>query len=102
MHWRAIIHAGSGKLKRYLIVFGAAFLLIWLVFLDSHSLMSRIRWHREHTRLERENAVLRAEIEELQTRLSRPLSDEEVERIAREEYGMSRSGEVVYPVVEDR
>ena len=89
-------------MKRWLFAGGAALLLIWFVFLDSHSLLSRIEWHRERAGLDRENAVLRAQIAELETRLSRRLTDEEVERIAREEYGMSRPGEVVYRVeIED-
>jgi cell division protein FtsB len=98
MYWRAITFRQPGRMKRWLLAAGAMFLLIWFVFLDSHSLTSRIEWHRERARLERENAVLSAQIADVEARLSRRLSDEEVERIAREEYGMSRPGEVVYRV----
>ena len=89
-------------MKKWLMVAGAAFILVWFLFLDSHSMMSRLEWHREHTRLEAENAHLQAQISELESKLSRRLTDEEIERIAREEYGMSRSGEVVYSVKEAR
>ena len=102
MHWRSIIQNTPSRVKRWLLIAGAAFVLFWFVFLDSHSLLSRIRWQRELNRLESENVQLRAQIEDLETRLARPLTDEELERIARENYGMSRQGEVVYPVEEEK
>lgn len=73
----------------------------WLGFLDSHSVYKRISLHRESQRLEAENRVLRDEIDRLQAELDRELSDEEIERIAREQYGMRREDETVYPVKRD-
>ncbi len=101
MYWREILHTTTGKVKRWLWIAGATFLLVWFVFLDSHSLLSRIQWHREHAQLEQNNTLLRAQILELESRLARRLTDEEVEQIAREEYGMSRPGEVVYTLEEE-
>ena len=98
MHWRAIIQNTPSRVKRWIFIAGASFALFWFLFLDSHSLLSRIQWHREHGQLVKENEQLRAQIEDLETRLARPLSDLEIERIAREQYGMTRPGEVVYPV----
>lgn len=98
MHWRAIIKNSPGLLKRWIFIAGAGFALFWFLFLDSHSLLSRIQWHREHVRLETENEQLRAQIADLEARLARPLTDLEIERIAREQYGMTRPGDVVYPV----
>ena len=69
-------------------------------FFDSHSVYKRVTWHREVTALEAENAQLRAEIERLEAELEQGLSDEEIERIAREQYGMQREGETVYPIKE--
>lgn len=71
---------------------------VWVLLLDSHSVVDRVRWHQEHAALSAENARLQAEIGALRTRLERPLSDELVEQIAREEYGMQREGETVYPL----
>ncbi|MCZ6705765.1 MAG: septum formation initiator family protein [Bacteroidetes bacterium] len=100
MSWRSLIQNMPGQVRRWLLVAGAAFMLFWFVFFDSHSLLSRIRWHQESTKLNSENAQLRSEIDELEAQLARPLTDEDVERIAREEYGMTRPGEVVYRVEE--
>ena len=79
----------------------AAIVLIWVAFFDSHSLLSRLQWHREKAKLQTENAELKADISALEQRLRQPLTDAEIERIAREEYGMSRDDETVYPVRED-
>lgn len=83
-------------------IIACALLLLggWITFFDSHSLIKRIAWHREHAELVESNARLRAEIDRLEIEVSKGLSDEVVERIAREEYGMRRSGETVYRVAE--
>ncbi|MXW64261.1 MAG: septum formation initiator family protein [Bacteroidetes bacterium SB0662_bin_6] len=70
------------------------------VFLDSHSLLKRMTWRNEYTEVRQENERLRADIEQLEKEVSEGLSDEAVEKIAREEYGMHRPGETVYPVEE--
>lgn len=88
----------SSTVGRWLLAGLAVLLLLWITFFDSHSLLRRYSWHAEHERLQQENARLEAQIDELQKQLARPLSDETVERIAREEYGMSRPGETVYRV----
>jgi len=71
---------------------------VWVAFFDSHSLVQRYRWHQNLDELTTENATLRQEIQQLQRTLDRPLADSTVERIAREEYGMKRPGEVIFPV----
>ncbi|NNF04967.1 MAG: septum formation initiator family protein [Rhodothermales bacterium] len=76
--------------------------LVWVTFFDSHSLWSRYTFHRERLELQEENAALKADIARLEERLSAPLTDEDVIRIAREEFGMSRPGEVVYPLKRER
>lgn len=72
--------------------------LIWVAFFDSHSMFKRVRWHQEYVRLAHTNEVLERQIDSLETQLKAPLSDEVVEQIAREEYGMRRPGERVYRV----
>lgn len=70
------------------------------LFLDSHSLLKRMTWRNEYTEVRQENERLRTDIEQLEKEVSEGLSDEAVEKIAREEYGMHRPGETVYPVEE--
>ena len=71
---------------------------LWFIYFDSYSLVKRQQWSREHLELQQENERLRAEIEALQARLEAPPSDAEIEKIAREQYGMRREGETVYRV----
>lgn len=77
-----------------LVVLGA----IWFAFFDSYSLTRRIKWHHEYEYLTRENARLQSEIEALQEYANTEPTDEMIERIARDKYGMRRPGETVYPL----
>lgn len=88
----------TSSLRRW--IFGGLLLalVVWVVFFDSHSLWKRYQWHQELDALTQENRELRRDIEHLQEQLDRPLSDQVVERIAREEYGMKRPGETIYRV----
>ena len=86
-------------LTRWHLLFGVILLLgIWLAFFDSHSLLKRYRWHQERELLHHENQALRKRIDVLESKLEKGLSKEDVERIAREQYGMRRPGETVYRV----
>ncbi len=77
---------------------GVILLLVWIAFLDSHSLYKRWTWHNELVGLTEQNQLLREEIERLRTELATDLTDEQIERIAREQYGMQRPGETVHPI----
>lgn len=94
----AFSDAEKRRLRNRVIVCGFLVLGVWLTFFDSHSLIKRLSWHRQHAQLVEENTRLRMEIERLEKEVSKGLSDELVERIAREEYGMRRPGEKVYRV----
>lgn len=76
-------------------------LVLWILFFDSHSVMNRVLWHYEYQTLSEENEALREDIRSLEDQLEEPLSDEAVERMAREEYGMVRPGETIYRIERD-
>ena len=88
------------RLRRIILWAIVAAALCSFLFLDSHSLLKRMTWRNEYTEVRQENEKLRADIEQLEKEVSEGLSDEAVEKIAREEYGMHRPGETVYPVEE--
>jgi cell division protein FtsB len=85
-------------LTRWLLIGVAALLAVWITFFDSHSLLNRYQWHQEYEELSAENEHLQKQVGTLERKLEQPLSDEVVERIAREEYGMKRPDETVYPI----
>ena len=88
--------------RRLTIGLAAALLLaIWIGFFDSHSLQKRIVWASELEALEEENVQLRARIQELEASLEAGVTDEDIARIARENFGMQRPGETVYRVEEE-
>ena len=78
--------------------FGLAF--IWVGFFDSHSIYKRLSWHQEAQAIASKNLELQQEIERLDSQLEVDVSDEVIEQLAREEYGMRKEGETVYPIKE--
>jgi cell division protein FtsB len=88
----------SRRVRRWLIAGAVLVLMVWLTFFDSHSLLRRAQWHHEMSTLRAENEQLQARIDELEQKLQETSSDEVVEQIAREQYGMRRRGETVYRV----
>ena len=71
---------------------------VWILFFDTYSIRSHRMWKSERDRLKVENAELRQEIARLRDELSQPPTDESIEKVAREEYGMRRPDDVVYRV----
>ena len=86
------------QLRRWLLIGGLAVGGVWFLFFDSHSLVQRGQYYAEARELQAENAALQAEIDRLEAQLDAGISDDLVEEVAREQYGMRRSGETVYPV----
>ena len=89
------------NLRRLTLWAAAGILGFWIVFLDSHSLFKRIQWHRELHALQVENVRLAEETALLEHQLATGISDEVVERIAREQYGMQRPGETIYRIEQE-
>lgn len=86
--------------KRRLYLGVALLLLVWVALFDSHSIMQRVRLHRQQHQLQAANAQLESEIRTLQETMAAGLSRADIERLARTRYGMSRPGEVVHPIQE--
>lgn len=90
-------HVSTGRRLTRLLLIGLMFAgLLWFTWFDSYSLIRRAKWQRDYEQLVEENIQLRSEIAELQSMLENPPSDEAIEKIAREQYGMRRDGETVY------
>ena len=90
---------GDRKVAPLAATFALLFLLGWLAFFDSHSILKRVAWHQERAEVRAQNEELASQIAEIEAQLEQGLSDELVERLAREQYGMRRPGESVYPTV---
>jgi cell division protein FtsB len=86
--------------KRSTLLVAGLIILFWVLFLDSHSVLNRIQWHREADRLREQNRTMQAVIAKAQAELSRRDDEKEIERIARESYAMRRDSETVYRVEE--
>lgn len=76
-------------------------ILVWVLFLDSHSVLNRVRWHNEAERLKEENRKMEEVIARTKEELARRNDEQEIERIARESYGMRRDGETVYRIEDE-
>lgn len=87
--------------RRGTILIVVLLVLIWVLFLDSHSVLNRVRWHRETEQLRDENRKMEAVITQTKEKLARRNEEKEIERIARESYGMRRDGETVYRVEDE-
>ena len=91
----------SRPLGRRLLLGGLLLIGLWVSFFDSHSLLRRARWTYELHTKQTENALLERELDVLEEQLKSVESPEVIERVAREQYGMRRPGETVYPVEVD-
>ncbi|MEM1125640.1 MAG: septum formation initiator family protein [Bacteroidota bacterium] len=70
--------------------------VVWIGVLGEYSVLQRVQWHLELRAVQADNQRLLLEIDELEAALDEGLNDAEVERIAREQYGLQRPGETVY------
>ncbi len=86
--------------KKWLLVSAGLLLIVWVLLLDTHSLWTRFTLTSELRALQAENALLSTEIDQVKSLIERPLSNADIERIAREKYSMQRPEELVYPLVD--
>lgn len=91
-------HLGKLLGRRATLLLLGGFILLWVLLFDSHSILNRLRWHHEAEQLREENARMEAVVVQTKEALSRQNDDDEIERIARESYGMRREGETVYRI----
>ena len=71
--------------KRRILLGAGTFMVLWILFFDSHSVYSRFQMYRQEIQLKSENVELKEKIAVLEARLARPLTDAEIEKIARED-----------------
>jgi len=83
---------------RRIILFGAASVLFYLIVLSNYGLFRQIKLSRENAEIEARFEELKARESELKGARGRLDDDAELERIAREEYGMVKTGEHVYRI----
>lgn len=88
--------------KSFLLGVFIVFALLWFGFVDRYSLYARYQISQEKDAIEQRIEQLRADTERLEAKIE-SIREHPVyfERIAREEYGMRRRGEVVYRIDED-
>lgn len=85
--------------KSFLLLILGAFVVVWFAFLDTYSLLTRYQLSERKEDLREKTEQLEAETAQLQEKIKDLKSDSTLlERIAREEYGMRKEGEVVYKI----
>lgn len=75
--------------------------IIWMLFLDSNSLLNHRDLNREKRNKEKEKAYFEAEIEKDREIQKQMENEKELETFAREEYYMKRPEEEIYIIEED-
>ncbi|MDR8392693.1 septum formation initiator family protein [Aliifodinibius sp. S!AR15-10] len=87
--------------KSFLILILGGFVFIWFTFIDTYSLLTRYQISERKEDLKAKTRQLEAETVELKDKIEDLQSDSALlERIAREEYGMRKKGDVVYKIRE--
>jgi cell division protein FtsB len=88
--------------KSFLLGVFVVFALLWFGFVDRYSLYARYQISQEKEAIEQRIERLREETSRLEQKIE-TIREHPVyfERIAREEYGMRRKGEVIYRIDED-
>lgn len=89
--------------KSFLAGLLVAFVIAWFALVDSYSLKTRWDLHTQKQELKERTEQLNADSEELKTKIEQLDEDPALlEKIAREEYGMRKTGETVYKVKREK
>ena len=85
--------------KDFLLLLLGGFIVVWIMFIDTYSIMTRLKLNREKNDLIRKTEQLQLETKELEKKIKHLKTDPQViEKIAREEYGMKKPNETVYRI----
>jgi cell division protein FtsB len=89
--------------KSFLVFLLTAFVVAWFAFIDTYSLKTRWDLYSQKEELKERTEDLNNRSEELKVKIDRLNEDPALlEKIAREEYGMRKSGETVYKVKREK
>lgn len=99
--FRDILKKALKDKKRTLIVLVSAILIVYLTF-DNKGIIARVRLETQKKELEQKIVQAEAETKALHAQIKALQGDKKtIEKIAREKYGMAKSGETVYRVKKD-
>ena len=85
-----------GKIYRYLYIVIFLFFLIWMIFLDTHSLKIHNELNQEIDKLELQKKELINMIDEDKISIQQLSSEDSLERFARENYGHKKEKETIF------
>lgn len=87
--------------KSFLALILGGFVVVWLTFIDTYSIWTRVELSQRKTELKEKKQQLKAETLILKQKIDYLETDPFLlERIAREEYGMKKEGETIYKIKE--
>lgn len=85
--------------KSFLITVLIGCSLIWFVFFDTYSLLTRYQLSQKQADLAKKTEILQKKTRQLEQKIKNLRTDSAlIEKIAREQYGMQKPGEVVYKI----
>lgn len=85
--------------KSVLAILLSAFVLVWFGFVDSYSLLTRLKLNNQKADLKNKIEQLNTSASVLEIKINNLNQDAQLlEKIAREEYGMRKPGETVYKI----
>jgi len=85
-----------GKIYRYLYIFIFLFFLIWMIFLDTHSLKIHNELDQEIDKLETQKKELIFLIQKDERSIQQLKSKDSLEQFARENYGHKKQDETIF------
>ncbi|MGF1669078.1 MAG: septum formation initiator family protein [Balneolaceae bacterium] len=85
--------------KSFLFSILAIFVVLWILFFDTYSLLTRYELHQQKNNLIERTGELKNQTAELEIKINELNNNSDLlEKIAREEYGMRKPGETVYRI----